>query len=240
MIKPVLQDEAFLADVAATRGDLENVNLWWLGQSGFLIQWQGRHLLLDPYLSDSLTRKYEQTPKPHVRMTERVVSPDRLSFIDVTTSSHNHTDHLDPETLGPLMKANPKMELVIPEANRELVVNRLGIVAEWPCGLDAGTAVNLAGFKIHGFPAAHNLVEKDASGRHKYLGYIVEAGRWRIYHSGDTKRFDQMEVGLRKWNIDVALLPINGDLPERQVAGNLNGREAATLAKAAGARLVIP
>src|SRR5258707_13960071 len=69
---------------------------------------------------------------------------------------------------------------------------------------------------------------------------MVEAGRWRIYHSADTKRFDQMEVGLRKWNIDVALLPINGDLPERQVAGNLNGREAATLAKAAGARLVIP
>ena len=39
---------------------------------------------------------------------------------------------------------------------------------------------------------------------------------------------------------DVALLPINGDHPERRVAGNLNGREAATLAKNIGARLVIP
>jgi len=240
MIKPVLQDEEFLADVAETRGDLENLNLWWLGQSGFLVQWQDRHLLLDPYLSDSLTRKYEQTAKPHVRMTERVVSPDRLNFIDVTTSSHHHTDHLDPETLGPLMKANPRMELVIPEANREFVVNRLGIVAELPRGLDAGTAVNLAGFKIHGFPAAHNQVELDSSGRHKYLGYVVEAGPWRIYHSGDTKLFEGMEDGLREWNVDIALLPINGDLPERQVAGNLDGREAATLAKAAGTRLAIP
>src|SRR5713101_365890 len=147
MIKPLLQDDDFLADVRAACADAENLNLWWLGQSGFLVQWQGRHLLLDPYLSDSLTRKYEQTAKPHVRMTERVVSPDRLNFIDVTTSSHNHTDHLDPETLGPLMKANPRMELVIPEANREFVVNRLGIVAELPCGLDAGTSVTLAGFK---------------------------------------------------------------------------------------------
>ena len=240
MIKPVLQDEAFLADVAQTRGDLENLNFWWLGQSGFLVQWQDRHLLLDPYLSDSLTRKYEQTAKPHVRMTERVVSPDRLNFIDVTTSSHHHTDHLDPETLGPLMKANPRMELVIPEANLEFVVNRLGIVAELPRGLDVGTAVNLAGFKIHGFPAAHNLVELDSSGRHKYLGYVVEAGPWRIYHSGDTKLFDGMEDGLREWNVDIALLPINGDLPERQVAGNLDGREASTLAKAAGIRLAIP
>ena len=41
-------------------------------------------------------------------------------------------------------------------------------------------------------------------------------------------------------DVDLALLPINGDVPERRVAGNLDGREAATLAKEIGARLVIP
>ena len=40
--------------------------------------------------------------------------------------------------------------------------------------------------------------------------------------------------------VDLALLPINGDRPERRVAGNLDGREAATLAKAIGAGVVIP
>src|SRR2546423_11249044 len=101
MKKPFLQDEAFLADVADARSDLANVHLWWLGQSGFLLQWQERHLLLDPYLSDSLTRKYAETDQPHVRMTERVVAPERLNFIDVVTSSHNHTAHLDPDSVGP-------------------------------------------------------------------------------------------------------------------------------------------
>src|SRR6266850_331802 len=124
MVKPVLQDDAFLADVAAAGHDLANLHLWWLGQSGFLVQWQGRHLLLDPYLSDSLTKKYADTDKPHVRMTERVVAPERLNFIDVVTSSHDHTDHLDAETLNPLLEANPKVELVIPEANREVVADR--------------------------------------------------------------------------------------------------------------------
>jgi len=240
MKKPVLQDDAFLAEIAEARADLANLRLWWLGQSGFLVQWQQRHLLLDPYLSDSLTRKYAETGQPHRRMTERVIAPEQLNFIDVATSSHNHTDHLDPDTLGPLFKVNPRMELVIPEANREFVVNRLGLVAELPCGLDAGKSVQLAGFKIHGFPAAHRLLEKDSAGRHKYLGYIIEAGPWIIYHSGDTKLFEGMSEGLRPWNIGIALLPINGDLPERQVAGNLDGREAATLAKEIGARLVIP
>src|SRR6266404_2463489 len=138
MIKPALANDAFLADVKAARDDFGHFHLWWLGQSGFLLQWQGKHLLFDPYLSDSLTKKYAATDKPHLRMTERVVAPERLDFIDVATSSHIHTDHCDPETLGPLLKANPKMELVIPEANRELVVNRLGLAAEIPYGLDAG------------------------------------------------------------------------------------------------------
>src|ERR1043165_8119684 len=91
MTKPVLQDDDFLADVAAAREDLEHLHLWWLGQSGFLVQWQNRHLLLDPYLSDSLTRKYAQTDKPHVRMTERVIAPEKLDFINLIPSSHNPT-----------------------------------------------------------------------------------------------------------------------------------------------------
>src|SRR5437016_9870547 len=127
MIKPALQDDAFLADVAAARDDFGHFHLWWLGQSGFLLQWQGRHLLLDPYLSDSLTKKYAATDKPHVRMTERVVAPERLNFIDVVTSSHNHTDHLDAGTLVPLLAANPSLQLVIPEANRQFVAERLGM-----------------------------------------------------------------------------------------------------------------
>ena len=72
------------------------------------MQWNGRHLLLDPYLSESLTKKYAATDKPHVRMTRRVVAPERLDFVDVVTSSHNHTDHLDGETLGPLRARQPR------------------------------------------------------------------------------------------------------------------------------------
>ncbi len=75
--------------------------LWWLGQSGFLLQWQGIHVLLDPYLSDSLTQKYSQTDKPHVRMTELVIDPARFSMADIAASTHNHTDHLDAEALRP-------------------------------------------------------------------------------------------------------------------------------------------
>jgi L-ascorbate metabolism protein UlaG (beta-lactamase superfamily) len=240
MIKPVLQDEAFLANVRDARSESDHFSLWWLGQSGFLLQWNGRHLLFDPYLSDSLTRKYAGTDKPHVRMTEPVIAPERLDFIEVATSSHNHTDHLDADTLGPLLKANPKMDLVIPEANRIFVTDRLKTMIELPVGLDAGSHAMVKGFDIHAVPAAHEAIEKDESGRCKFLGYVVQFGGWTVYHSGDTLRFPQMDVILRQFPIDVALLPINGARPERRVAGNLSGREAAELGRDIQARCVIP
>ena len=240
MILPALQNESFLADVTAAREDFEQFHLWWLGQSGFLLQWQARHLLFDPYLSDSLTGKYANTDKPHVRMTERVVAPERLDFIEVVTSSHNHTDHLDAETLAPLLRVNPKLEVVIPEANREFVADRLKVAAELPRGLDAGQFTKIGPFKIHAVPAAHEKLERDANGRHKFLGYVVEFDGWTIYHSGDTMLYDGMTEGLQRWPIDAMLLPINGRSPERRVDGNLWGREAAQLAKDSGARLAIP
>jgi L-ascorbate metabolism protein UlaG (beta-lactamase superfamily) len=49
-----------------------------------------------------------------------------------------------------------------------------------------------------------------------------------------------MAEKLRPFGVDVALLPINGARPERRVAGNLNGRESALLAKTMGAKLVVP
>lgn len=239
MIRPVLRDEAFLEDVAAAR-DEPGFRLWWLGQSGFLAQWERRHLLLDPYLSDSLTRKYADTDKPHVRMTERVVAPERLDFIDVATSSHNHTDHLDAETLGPLLRANPRLVVVVPEANRAFAAERLGVDAERLAVVDDGREIEAAGFRIAAVPAAHEEIERDESGRCRHLGYVVRFGGFAVYHAGDCVPYEGQAGRLQPFAVDVALLPINGRAPERRVPGNFSGEEAARLAQEMGARLVIP
>jgi L-ascorbate metabolism protein UlaG (beta-lactamase superfamily) len=234
MIEPALQDDEFLADVHAADVSDGRFRLWWLGQSGFLLQWRGKHLLLDPYLSDSLTKKYAATDKQHIRMTARVVDPTQLDFIDVVTSSHNHTDHLDGETLRPLLRANPQMKIVIPEANRRFVAERLNIDPQLPVGLRDGETIAAGEFRLTAVPAAHEQVGPE------YLGYVVQCGRWTVYHSGDTLLYEGMAERLRQFPIDVALMPINGRDPERRVAGNLNAREAAELGKAIGAHAVIP
>ncbi len=240
LIRPVLQEEAFLHDVQDATGGERVLHIWWLGQSGFLLKWRGRFLLFDPYLSDSLTEKYAATDKPHIRMTERVIAPERLDFVDVVTSSHNHTDHLDGETLVPLRKANPDLQFIIPEANRAFVAERLGCVPSWPVGLDDGDYKEVGDFRIHGIAAAHEELEKDEEDRCRFLGYVGRFGPWTVYHSGDTVLYSGLVERLTHFNVDVAILPINGSKPERKVAGNLNGSEAATLACAINAKLAIP
>ncbi len=240
MIEPALSDEALLSDVARAPEDPGVFHLWWLGQSGFLVKWRRHHLLIDPYLSDSLAKKYAGTDKPHIRMTRRPIAPERLDFIDLAASSHHHTDHLDAETLIPLLEKNPGLILVIPEAIRPLAAERLKIAPERPLGLNDGTAVTAGPFQVNGVAAAHEQIERDASGNSKCLGYVIRFGSWAVYHSGDTVRFDGMAEHLRRWPIDLALLPVNGRAPERRVPGNLSGREAARLAKDLGARLAIP
>ena len=240
MIRPLQSHDALLEDIHSCDRQDGGFRLWWLGQSGFLLQWQGIHVLLDPYLSDSLTKKYNHTDKPHVRMTDLVVDPARLSFVDVVTSTHNHTDHLDAETLWPIFSANPQLKLVIPEANRAFVAERLKIDADSPIGLDDGTSVEFSGIKFSGVASAHELLDRDEHGRANYLGYVLQFGEWSLYHSGDTVRYDGMSEKLRPFAADVALLPINGRAPERRIPGNLFGREAAWLAKDIAAKLVIP
>lgn len=240
LIKAFKKDEELVSEMDEVASDEKNYYLWWLGQSGFLLQWKGKRVLIDPYLSDSLTKKYAATDKPHVRMSERVVDPGRLKNISVVTSSHNHTDHLDAETLIPVLENNPGIKFIIPEANRGFVADRVRCEAQFPIGLNDGQSVTIDEFTFYGIPAKHNEIERDENGNCRFMGYVVTFGKNNIYHSGDTLWFDEMIDLLKPFEVDVALLPINGNDPARKVAGNLNCREAAGLAKAISAKCVIP
>jgi L-ascorbate metabolism protein UlaG (beta-lactamase superfamily) len=196
------------------------LNLWWLGQSGFLVKVGGRHLLVDPYLSDSLTAKYAGTPTPHVRMTRRVVDPARLGFVDVVTASHGHTDHLDAETL----RAVRPRELVAPPGIRALAYERGGLV---PRVVDEDETVSVAGFDFTAVHAEHQV----PGGA---VGFVIRCGAWTLFHAGDTIAYAGLGEALRRFAPDIAILPINGQL------GNMDGREAARVAREARAGLAIP
>jgi L-ascorbate metabolism protein UlaG (beta-lactamase superfamily) len=233
MIEPLLSEDALVADIA--RSDARALHLWWLGQSGYVVAHGGTRVLFDPYLSDSLTRKYEATDNPHVRMSRQVVSPAKLAGIDVVTSTHAHTDHMDAETLNAVFATNPNAAFAYARATRATAQQRIAAFASIEStGLSSGERWGGRGVTIHAVPASHKPAGKDDAGDDPCIGLVLRVGPFAIYHSGDTVVFDGMAEALRPFNVDLAILPINGKV------GNMNGADAARLAKQIGARRVVP
>jgi L-ascorbate metabolism protein UlaG (beta-lactamase superfamily) len=239
VIKAIRKDQELLQDILQ-QANSDALHIWWLGQSGYLFQYKGKRALIDPYLSDSLTQKYEGTEKPHVRISEKVIDPSLLPPIDLVSSSHNHTDHLDADTLIPVLQKNPGCTIIIPEANRAFVCNRLQIEQDKPIGLNDGMTHEEGWISLTAIPAAHNEIDRDEKGNCHYLGYIINIAGMNIYHSGDTLLYAGMEDRIKAFQPKLALLPINGNDPSRKVAGNLNAAEAVQLAKKCGIQCIVP
>src|SRR5262249_23757789 len=83
MIDPGRSGQALLDEIRETRPAPGSVAVWWLGQSGFLIKSAEATVVVDPYLSEHLTHKYEGTSRPHVRMTRAPFRGANLTGVDL-------------------------------------------------------------------------------------------------------------------------------------------------------------
>lgn len=239
MIEPLRSGPELIDEIQQTRPAPGSLVVWWLGQSGFLIKSPEGLLAVDLYLSEHLTRKYEGTEKPHVRMTRAPLRGADLRGVDLVLASHKHSDHLDPGTLPDLMAASPDALLVVPEALVEYA-RTLDIPPDRIQGIDAGNTLERAGFRVRAIPSAHEGLDTDALGHHLYLGFVIEAEGRRLYHSGDTLAYESLLDQLGHDPFDAMFLPINGRDPARGVPGNMSAAEAVEIAVRARPRYVVP
>jgi L-ascorbate 6-phosphate lactonase len=239
LIVPVRRGRGLVDEIRSTEPGPGAMAVWWLGQSGFVIKSRSGTLVVDPYLSEHLTKKYEGTARPHVRMTEAPLRGGDLGGIDLILASHKHSDHLDPGTVPDLMGASPGAVLVLPEAIRGHAEG-LGLPGEKLIGIDAGQVFRRSGFEVRAVPSAHEGLDTDGEGRHLYLGYVIEAEGRRLYHSGDSLAYEGLAGHLGPDPFDAMFLPINGRDPARGVPGNMSAAEAVGLAEKVRPRFVVP
>jgi len=203
--------------------------IYWLGQAGFWIDLGERRILIDPYLSDSLAKKYAGKKFPHHRMMPIPTPVEALPRPDVVLVTHAHTDHMDPETLGPFAQRHPDCPIVVPAASVETAKQRIGGNTKLqPVNTD-DRFEPLPGLHILVFPAAHEERQFDNQGHDHFLGYGIRVNNTRLFHSGDTIPFSELSSRLQNYQPDIALLPVNGRDETRRgngIPGNMTLTEA--------------
>jgi L-ascorbate 6-phosphate lactonase len=222
------------------------LELWWLGQAGFRLRDPvgGATVFCDPFLTESTDRSWSAP-----------VDAAALGQADIVLVSHEHIDHLDrPALKAAADQPDARFTLVVPRPLVEDVTAELGLPPERIIGAHPDEPIERHGVHIHPVPARHGINVSDAytfgqelphsHGRVRYLGYVVELGGVRVYHSGDCTPYVGQADRLRALHPHIALLPINGrdffrEL-EHNLVGNMDFREAARLASDMGVELLVP
>ena len=207
--------------------------LWWLGQMGLLVK-MGETILCVDYFATEIPG----------RLIPPAVPAEEMAGIDAFLGTHNHLDHMDHDAWKIWAKTCPKATFVFPALHQAEVIGD-GIPADRCLGLTEGACCRIGDVTVRAIAAAHEFLDRDpVTGQYPCLQYIIEGNGLRIYHAGDTLRYEGMLAKLQAAGpVDAALLPINGRDGERyrrNCIGNMTFQEAADLAGELCPRTVIP
>ncbi len=218
--------ESLAKRIQEIRAEPGGLAIFWLAQAGFVFKTPtGKIVYTDPYLTDYVQRALPEYGLGFKRLMPKLIEAEEVEA-DYIVSTHSHQDHLDVDALPGLLK-NPRIHFVgSPDCRKYYLEagvpeNRLTI-------LHKGETLHRGDFSLTGVYADHGELAPDA------LGVLFNFGGIKVWQVGDTAyRPDQWEDVFAE-GIDIVLPPINGAF------GNLNGIEAAKLAHATHAKVVIP
>jgi len=192
---------------------MRDLTIRWIGQSGYILSDGTTEICIDPYLSDVVDRIAKRG-----RMVKAPFLPEELKS-DVVICTHNHLDHVDIDAI-PLIKKENMLFLAPDDAKSTLI----------ECGVmkykafDEGTAVKIGDFELEAVFADHTVPA---------VGVIVKHNGITMYFSGDTEYNEKLEE-LRKYNIDIMFICINGKL------GNMDVNDAIRLTRIINPKVGVP
>ena len=216
-----------------------SASLTWYGQAGFRLAAGDSRVLLDPFLTDRPDRRYRPP----------AAAPD---FADITLvlCTHEHVDHLDLPFLREFCTVNRAATIVVPAPVVEIAAAG-GIDRARLTGAVPGVELRDRDVTVHPVPALHGIGGDEPvvyefspdGGPVRFLGYVLEVGGVRLYHSGDCLVYPELPGALVAQAPDVLLIPINGRDHMREsggIVGNMNENEAAWLCAQVSPAFVIP
>ncbi|MCK5150093.1 MBL fold metallo-hydrolase [Candidatus Pacearchaeota archaeon] len=196
--------------------DIGNIEIKWLGHSGFLIKSsapggvpspEGKVIYIDPY---NLREGSEKA--------------------DLILITHSHYDHCSVVDINKIIKEGTKI-IMSPDCQSKIAKFDVQIRMEVA---EPNQEFMFGDIKISTFPA-YNLHKPFHPKDESWMGYLIKIGDVLIYHAGDTDVIPEMQK-LTGYQLDkkfIALLPVGGRF-------TMTAEEAAEAAKIIKPFLAIP
>lgn len=204
----------------------QELAITWLGHAGFLIQQDGKTILVDPNLA------LWHGPVKRVRHPSFKVAD--LPPVDLVLITHAHYDHLHLPTLKRVAAGQP---IVLPTGCGDLVqrcnFSRIIELRTWE-------GYGFQDLRITLTPARHWGARMIHDTHRHFGGYLIQGADRTVYHCGDSALFDGFkEIGERA-AIDVALMPIGAYEAPSGRPVHMNPEEALDAFTQLGAGIMIP
>ena len=160
--------------------EYNKLSITWSGHAGFKIIYGNMKVYIDPY---KLSKTYE-----------------KISDADIVLITHNHFDHLSIEDLKNIIN-----ERTVIVSAQECLSQLKSLKVKESIGIDPRNSVKVDDLRIETVPAYN--IDKDFHPKNdKKIGFIVEFGNDRLYHTGDSDIIPEM----KDTNPTVVLIPVSG------------------------------
>lgn len=202
------------------------IGMTWIGHASFLIQTPEANLLVDPNWAKWL--------KVIKRIRHPGMAIHDLPNIDLVLVTHAHFDHLDRRTLRLVAEDQP---IIVPYAVGNLV-HDLGFrsvheLHHWDSFQNGPARITLTPCRHWGARVLHDS-------HRGFGGFVIEIGGRTIYHCGDTAFFEGFKEIGKRFDIDLALLPIGAYDPPSGREVHMNPEEAIHAFRDLGAKQMVP
>lgn len=177
--------------------------LIWFGHSTFLLQIEGKNLLIDPMLGDVPAPK-SWLGKPRFSK-ELPISIDDLPQLDAVIISHDHYDHLDKESIKQI---KDKVNAFYTPLGVSKHLVKWGVAENLIHELDWWEQINLDKLQFTCAPAQH-FSGRGVSDSQSTLwcSWIIASDSTKIFFSGDSGYNSHFaEIGEKHGPFDIALM----------------------------------
>lgn len=181
----------------------KDARLIWFGHSAFLLQIDGKNLLLDPM--------FGKVPAPlemlgGKRFNEELpLEIEKLPKIDAIIISHDHYDHLD---YGSIMKLKDKTEYFFTPLGVGIHLEAWGVKPEQIIELDWWQEIEFKSLKLVCTPAQHFSGRKMGNQPSTlWSSWVIQSENENIFFSGDGGYAEHFkEIGKKYGEFDLALM----------------------------------